>query len=76
MHLTYDISEKDLHRGTRAKVITNALDSFAVEDREGELLLRVSDERYGDTLYDFVQALLKITDVSYLSRERVALNFS
>ena len=75
MHLTYDISEKDLHKGTRSKVITNALDSFAVEDREGELLLRVADERYGDALYDFVQALLRITDVSYLSRERVHSTF-
>ena len=75
MHLTYDISEKDLHRGTRSKVITNALDSFAVKDHEGELLLPVSDERYGDALYDFVQALLRITDVSYLSRERVRSTF-
>jgi len=75
MHLTYDIAEKDLQRGTRAKVITNALDSFSVEDREGELLLRVSGERFGDALYDFIQALLKITDVSYLSRERVRSTF-
>jgi len=75
MHLTYDIGEKDLQRGTRAKIITNALDSFSVEDREGELLHRVSEDRFGDALYDFVQALLKITDVSYLSRERVRSTF-
>lgn len=75
MHLTYDISEKDLQRGTRAKIITNALDSFAVDDREGELVLRVTNERFGDALYDFVQAILRITDVSYLSRERVRSTF-
>lgn len=75
MHLTYDINEKDLHRGTRSKLIANALDSFAVEDHEGEILLAVTDERYGDALYDFVQALLRISDVSYLSRERVRSTF-
>ena len=75
MHLTYDVSEKDLQRGTRAKIIENALDAFSVEDREGELTLRVPDERYVDSLYSFVQALLRIADVSYLSRERVRSTF-
>ncbi len=75
MHLTYDLDEKSLHRGTRQQIIANALSAFAVEDREGELMLTVWDGRYGDTLFDFVQALLKITDVTYLSRERVKSMF-
>ncbi|MBT6147868.1 MAG: DUF1828 domain-containing protein [Gemmatimonadetes bacterium] len=75
MHLSYDMPEKDLQRGTREKVITNALDAFSVEDREGELTLRVDDNRFGDALFDFIQALLKITDVTYLSRERVRSTF-
>jgi hypothetical protein len=75
MHLTYDIDERDLQRGTRQKIITNALSSFHVEDREGELILKIEDNRYGDALYSFVQALLKIADVSYLSRERVRSTF-
>ncbi len=75
MHLTYDIFEKDLQKGTRAKVISNALDAFSVQDREGELRLPIPEGRYGDALFDFVQALLKITDVAYLSRERVRSTF-
>ena len=75
MHLTYDIEEKDLHRGTRQKIISNALSTFRVEDRDGELVLDVPDERYGDALYSFVQALLKISDVSYLSREQIRSTF-
>ena len=75
MHLTYDIEEKDLHRGTRQKIISNALSMFGIEDQEGELVLEVPDERYGDALYSFVQGLLKITDVSFLSRERVRSTF-
>ncbi len=75
MHLTYDLDEKDLQRGNRQKIITNALASFSVNDREGELVLSIPDEQYGDALYSFVQALLKITDVTYLSREHVRSMF-
>jgi len=75
MHLTYDIDERDLQRGTRQKVITNALSTFRIEDRRGELILKIEDDRYGDALYSFVQALLKVADVSYLSRERVRSTF-
>ena len=75
MHLTYDLDEKDLQRGTRQKIITNALSVFTVYDREGELIISITDDRYGDALYSFVQALLRITDVTYLSRERVRSTF-
>jgi hypothetical protein len=75
MHLTYDLEEKDLQRGTRQKIITNALAVFDVQDRDGELVIPIPDERYGDALYSFVQALLRITDVAYLSRERVRSTF-
>ena len=74
-HLTYDIDEKLLYSGTRWKLISKALSMFEVEDRNGELILDVSDAYYGEALYDFVQALLKITDVSYLSRQRVQSTF-
>ncbi|MBN1903347.1 DUF1828 domain-containing protein [Candidatus Sumerlaeota bacterium] len=75
MHLTYDLDEKDLHRGTRQKVITNALSMFRIEDRDGELLLRIYNEQFGDALFSFIQALMKVTDVSFLSRERVRSTF-
>ena len=75
MHLTYEIDEQRLHKGTRRKIILNALSMFDVEDHNGELILDVSDGRYGEALYDFVQALLKITDVSYLSKEQIRSTF-
>ena len=75
MHLTYEIDERDLLSGTRQKIISNTLSMFRVEDRDGELVLPVPGERYGDALYSFVQALAKISDVSYLSRERVRSTF-
>ena len=75
MHLTYDLDEKDLQKGNRQKIVSNALSAFSVEDREGELRLAIPEERYGDALFSFVQALLKISDVTYLSRERVRSTF-
>jgi hypothetical protein len=75
MHLTYDLEEKDLQKGNRQKIVSNALSAFSVEDREGELQLAIPGERYGDALFSFVQALLKISDVTYLSRERVRSTF-
>ncbi len=75
MHLTYDLEEKDLQKGNRQKIISNALSMFSVEDKEGELVIPIQRDQYGDALYNFVQALLKITDVAYLSRERVRSTF-
>jgi Domain of unknown function DUF1828 len=75
MHLTYDLDEKELQRGTRQKIITNALCMFRIQDCEGELLLHIADEQFGDALYSFIQALMKVTDVSFLSRERVRSTF-
>ncbi len=75
MHLTYQIDEKELYRGNRQKLIGSALSTFSVADREGELVLEVSNEQYGDALYSFVQALLKISDINYLSRERAKSTF-
>ncbi len=60
MHLTYDIDEKDLQQGTRAKIIANTLAQFGVEDNEGELVMEICDEQYGNALYSFIQAIDKL----------------
>lgn len=75
MHLTYDLDEKDMQRGNRQKIISNALSMFSVEDNEGELRLLIPEGQYGDALFSFIQALHKISDVTYLSRERVKSTF-
>lgn len=75
MHLTYDIDEQDLQRGNRQRIIASALSVFHVQDVDGELRVPISDGQYGDALFSFVQALLKVTDVAFLSRERVRSTF-
>ena len=75
MQLTYDIEPKDIRRGTREKIIGRALATFGFEDRDGELLLRVPDEDFGDALYSFIEGTLRISDVSYLTKERARSTF-
>ena len=75
MHLTYEIDEKQLQQGTRQKVITNALSTYSVSDRDGELLAKIINEDYGNALFSYIQALMKLTDLSFLSRERVKSTF-
>ena len=64
MHLTYDIDEQQLFRGIRQDIISRALSAFGVKDRDGELILEIKDTGYGDALYAFAQALLKMTSVT------------
>lgn len=75
MHLSYGIDESDLFRDTRNEIVENALAEFQVQDRNRELILEVENSQYGDALFRFVQALIKICDVNYLSRERIKSTF-
>ncbi len=75
MHLTYDISEKKLFSGTRHQIILNALSTFKVEDRFGELIFNVREARFGDALYAFAQALVKMGDVLCLSKAQTQSTF-
>lgn len=74
MHLSYDLDD-DIEEGKRAEIIENSLSGFSVENREGELVIPVSEGRFGDALYNFVQALTRVNDVSFLSRDRVRSTF-
>ncbi len=82
MHLSYSIDENSYKDGTRGKIIDNVVSSHGIRNRDGELIISLnghSDSMLGETagnaLYDLIQAILKISDVTYLSRERVQTTF-
>lgn len=75
MHLAYSIEASRLLYGTRRQMIVQALQMFQVQERGAELVLPVHDNDYADALWSFVQALLKIVDVTYLTQERVRSTF-
>lgn len=73
MHVSYD--EVDIERGTRRKIIDGVLLSYGIRNEDGELKSIIEEEAYGNALYSFIQGLIKITDISYLTRERVRSTF-
>lgn len=75
MQLTYDLDESDLQDGSRKEIIDRTILASRLRNRQGELILPIEGNRFGDSLYSFIQALIKIDDVRYLSRERVRSTF-
>jgi len=75
LHLSYRLDEKSIEEGTRNQIITRTLAEFGVNDHDGKLAIEIVDEKYGNTLYDFIQAIMRINDVNYLTRERVRSTF-
>jgi hypothetical protein len=73
MHLSYQMDEQDLEVGNRAEIIENSLHGFSVQNRDGELVIPVAEGRFGDALY--IQAITRVNDISFLSRERVRSTF-
>lgn len=75
MHLSYWMDDKVLDTGKRQELVNNSLSMFSVENREGELVIPVTEGRFGDALFNFIQALSKVSDTSFLSREVVRSTF-
>ena len=69
MHMSY--GEIDISHGTRKSIIDQTLLNFAVVNESGELCLDIPDEAYGDALFSFIQALVKISDTAYWTRESI-----
>jgi hypothetical protein len=78
MHLSYWMDDKALEEGAignRKEIMDSSLSSYFVQNRGGELIIPVNEARFGDALFNFIQALTKISDISYLSKERVRSTF-
>jgi hypothetical protein len=61
--------------GTRRSLVDGILQEFNAENWDGELVARIEHEQYGSALYNFVQTIVKISDLVYLSKERVKSTF-
>jgi hypothetical protein len=75
MHLSYWLDTDAIESGNRRQIVDSSLSTFSVENRDGELVIPIIENRFGDALFDFVQALTKVTDISFLSREVVRSTF-
>ena len=75
-HLSYKIDEKLLYKGGRYELIKKSLSMFDVENWNGELILKIRNNNFGDAFYYFVQCILKISNVNYYSKPRSKNTFT
>lgn len=75
MHLSYEGADISLEKGNRKQYLYSILTTHYIENDNGELKCSVEDEHFGDALFTFIQGLAKITDLSFISRERITSLF-
>lgn len=76
MHLSYDMNLSGLARGNRNEIIEGTLDRYEIIEQAGQLIKVIDSHLYaGNYLYNFIQCLVHISDISYLSQDRVASTF-
>jgi hypothetical protein len=76
MHLSIlGVKPETLTHGTREKILSGILEEFSIKYHFGELILEIQEENYGSAFYCFTQALLKISDLTYLNRDTVEATF-
>ena len=73
MHLSYD--DVDLSQGARAGLVEQALATYGLESRSGELRVAVPNDQFGDALFSMVQGLDRISSAALWTRERVRSTF-
>ncbi len=75
MHLSYDLDVEALDSGNRKVLLESIKARVGLEERQGELVLPTAPDVVAGDLFQFVQALLQISDLRFLSRERVRSTF-
>lgn len=75
MRLTYYIDPADLKKGNRKQIIDRVLLAHGIQRSGDELFLPIQGQNYGDALYDFAQALIHISDIEFLTRDKVKSTF-
>lgn len=75
MHLSYYMDTKSLQKGTRQKILSDIITSYGLNDLNGELMTPVNPNNCGDALFSFAQAIIKISDITFLNKEFVRSAF-
>lgn len=75
MHMSYEHDVDALYDGPRAALREQIVRENDIEEDDGVFTTESPPDRIADTLFRFGQALTKIYDLTFLSRERVASTF-
>lgn len=66
MHLLHD--ELDIDAQTPRRLLDQVLATHDVENTDGELWAHLKEDQIGDSLFSFLQALIKISDLAHMTR--------
>jgi hypothetical protein len=75
MHLTYSMDYDSINQGSRDKIIRRVITQFGLQREEDQLFVETDEEHLADAITNMVQAIARISDVEYLSREQVKDTF-
>jgi uncharacterized protein DUF1828 len=75
MHLSYDMDYDAITSGKRGQLLESSLLRAGLQNRDGELVLEATDADLGESLLRFAQGLIHVSDLDYLSQERVKSTF-
>ena len=73
MHLSYELRNPE--SGRAGQIIDSIVQKLGLSRRNGALELDLRSDRYGDTLFTYLQAITQVSDVSYLHRNRATSTF-
>lgn len=73
MHISY--GGVDLSKGSRAKLVEQALEIHGLENNGGELKMRLRDTDPSDGFFSFIQGINRIVNASLWTKSRVASTF-
>jgi len=74
MHLSYEIDIDSLEKGTRAQILSNVLSQFGLTISSGAITSKLNGS-WGDSLFSYIQGLVRLSDINFLSKERVKSTF-
>ena len=75
MHVSYEHDVDLYYEGARASLREQIVRESGIEENEGTFSLETSPDQVASALFRFSQALTKIYDLTFLSRERVSSTF-
>lgn len=74
MHLSYELDIDLIEKGARAQILSNVLSQFELSVKDGAITAELNGS-WGDSLFSYIQGLVRISDINYLSKERVKSTF-
>jgi hypothetical protein len=75
-HLGYYMDENALWKGNRASIVSDSALMFGVTLKDGVFTMEIPDlDNAGDYYFDFAQCLIRVSDITLLSRDIVKTTF-